>query len=110
MSKKNDIRLSKRESHQVPDSEIRGYFNKLKKDEKINESRSLQMLNAKISIVGKLMGDMTLGTIIGFIGILIFPSLNTFSYGVGIFLSMTLFSLFRLSYEKVSRDDYEKEK
>lgn len=39
MSKKNDIRLSKRESHQVPNSEARGLLNLAKKQEKIQKPK-----------------------------------------------------------------------
>lgn len=106
MSKNNNINISKRENHKIPDAEIRGYVNQLKKEEKRKDSKSLEILNAQIATCADLLGRLVTSSVIGLIVVHFFPQYDSGGYWIGLFLLTGFIHLFKLNAKKVKRDDY----
>jgi hypothetical protein len=106
MGKKGDIRVGAEERHKIPNSEVRGYLNQLKKEEKQKDSRSLEILNAQIATSSDAFGSLVLSSIIGLIVTHYYPNFNSGIYWVGLFLTTGFINSFKLNRKKVLRDDY----
>jgi hypothetical protein len=106
MSKNGDIKIAGDERHKVPNSEVRGYINQLKKDEKKNYSRSLELLNAQISTSSDVFVSMLFSSVVGLIATHFYPQFNSGGYWIALFLSTGFLNSLKLNYKKVIRDDY----